>query len=171
MWDPRMLDIEPDWYADGPLLPIEFARVSRGDRLTLVIVENAPLQPTLWSMSRKLSLEEARGDLMAREGATSSKAIGSWPQVGAVDLRSKVVCDAIERWAIGKRLAGAVWTALGPKAPDSSHRRATDDELVGYLRTLKQAGRSAEAQRYIELAPPQIQTPLRARIRAELGWG
>jgi len=38
VWDPRDLDIEPEWREDGPLLPVEFARFSGRERLTLVLV-------------------------------------------------------------------------------------------------------------------------------------
>lgn len=49
IWDPRGMDLEPEWHADGPLLPVEFARFSSGSALTPVLVEGAPLQPALWT--------------------------------------------------------------------------------------------------------------------------
>lgn len=78
IWDLRDLDIEGEWNTDGPLLPIEFARVSGGNRLTLVLVDNVPLQPALWAITRKASLAEAVTDLATREGTPASN-IGCWP--------------------------------------------------------------------------------------------
>jgi hypothetical protein len=170
IWDPRGLDVEPDWHLDGPLLPIEFARVSNRDRLTLVVVESAPLQPTLWTTSRKLSLEDARADLMRREELLSNRGIGCWPS-NLDAARSKTVHESVEAWARKKNLGGVVWTALGPKCPEGRQRLASEDELISYLRRLEKEGRADEARRYIENAHDQIRTPLRKRIRKEIRWG
>ena len=70
-WNPGVLAIEPEWYLDGPMLPVEFARFSSRDRLTLVLVDGAPAQPTLWALSKKSTLEEAAADLQTREGCTN----------------------------------------------------------------------------------------------------
>lgn len=70
VWDPRDLDIEPEWREDGPLLPVEFARFSGRERLTLVLVEGVPLQHTLWTLSRQPTLAAAISDLRAREGTS-----------------------------------------------------------------------------------------------------
>ena len=40
VWDPRDLQIAAKFVANGPLLPIEFCRVSDDGRLTLAIDEN-----------------------------------------------------------------------------------------------------------------------------------
>jgi hypothetical protein len=45
IWDMRNLNVDGNWHADGPLLPIEFARQSRDGRITLVIVQGfAPVR-------------------------------------------------------------------------------------------------------------------------------
>ncbi len=77
IWDPRDLEIEDKWHIDGPMLPVEFARVSSRDRLTLVIVNGVPLQPTLWTLSRKGIVEEAVRNLAKMEGTADSD-IGRW---------------------------------------------------------------------------------------------
>ena len=73
---------------DGPMLPIEFARVSSGDRLTLVLVDTVPLQPTLWALSRKATLGETVSDLAKREGTNDSN-IGRWPCTNTVGIFEK----------------------------------------------------------------------------------
>jgi hypothetical protein len=63
-----------------------------------------------------------------------------------------------------------VWTALGPKKPSEEKGVATDQELIEYLHGLVEHGKADAAKEYVEKAPSQIQTPLRARIGRELGW-
>ncbi|HOW68396.1 MAG TPA: hypothetical protein P5055_13320 [Candidatus Paceibacterota bacterium] len=48
IWNPRDLPITGDWQGDGPVLPIEFTRISDNGRLTLVIDERHGVDvPTL----------------------------------------------------------------------------------------------------------------------------
>jgi hypothetical protein len=47
--------------------------------------------------------------------------------------------------------------------------RPDDDEVIAYLKGT--SGRVREdAERYVRCAPPQIDTNLRRKIEAELGW-
>ena len=151
------------------MLPVEFARVSRDGRLTLVLVEGVPVQPTLWAVSKTTTLEEAAADLQAREGCGSS-GIGSWPQLHG---RSHVsMHDAvIQAWAESKGLEGVVWTSLGPKGPDGKLGLVSHDVRLDYLRTLIASGSEGAAREYIEEAPEQIGTPFREVVGRELGWG
>ena len=57
IWDPKDLPIESGWHTDGPHLPVEFTRVSGGERLTLVITEGALPVSVLWSSLSVTSLE------------------------------------------------------------------------------------------------------------------
>lgn len=170
IWDPRNLEIEGDWRTDGPSLPVEFARVSNGDRLTLVIVEGAPLQPTLWARSRKESLQDAVRNLQQREGLPTARRIGSWSTALPQYTAQGPIARAVSNWARTKGVDGVVWTALGPKRPDGINGNSSEDELLAYLRELESSGRSRAAREYIEKAPTQIDTRLRKRIRDELGW-
>ena len=170
VWNPDGLDIEPYWYQDGPMLPVEFARVSRDGRLTLVLVEGLLVQTTLWAVSRKATLEEAAKDLEAREGCTDPRGIGSWPRIpgrSGVDRYDEV----IRSWVEAKRLDGAAWTALGPKAPNGKRILVPKEERLEYLRGLVAAGKEGAAMEYIVKAPAQIETPFRELVRRELGWG
>jgi hypothetical protein len=169
IWDPQDLQIVDDWYTDGPMLPVEFARVSSRNRLTLVLLDGAPLQQTLWTLSRKATLTEAIRDLAIREG-TVAPHIGRWSSsdthVGSEDRISAI----IDLWARERELDAVVWTALGPKKPNGENGLAAEDDLIEYLRNLDKRGEAAAAREYVEKAPSQIKTPLRVRIQREIGW-
>lgn len=169
IWNPGKLDIETEWRTDGPKLPIEFARVSNGDRLTLVLVDGAPLQTTLWSKSRKTTLADAVKDLQTREG-TSEPNIGRWAATQTLKSHGLDVVQIISVWATNHALDGVVWTALGPKMPDGNNGLASNDEYIGYLNSLVANERDQAAREYIENAPVQIDTPMRRRIRETFGW-
>src|SRR6266849_7923688 len=68
IWDPQALPIQRCWFNDGPLLPIEFARHSSGDYITLVIVPEARCVRSLWALMSVPDLATARVKLAEREG-------------------------------------------------------------------------------------------------------
>ena len=169
IWDPRELPVAPPWRDDGPWLPVEFARVSSDQRLTLVIVPGYPAQVrTLWAPLKVRTLEAARQALGERESVPAghrARDIGAWPADGKLDA----VAKGIGHWARDAGVAGVVWTQLPPRFNDVVGRMPTEDEAVEYLR-----GRAAlvrrKAEEYIRRAPSQIRTPYRRRVELELGW-
>lgn len=169
IWDPRDLQIKDKWHSDGPMLPVEFARVSSEDRLTLVLVDTVALQPTLWVLSGKPTLAEAVRNLAKREGTTDSN-IGRWSSTDEQINFQVQVRTLIGQWAQERKLDAVVWTALGPKKPNGENGLATEDELIEYLRTLVEGRKALAAKEYIEKAPTQIKTLLRMRIQREFGW-
>jgi hypothetical protein len=169
IWDPGVLEIEGKWQENGPLLPVEFARFSGGGRLTLVLLGNAPPQRTLWVLSRKGSLDAARRDLRARE-RTSLRDIGACLRVDG-DTGHYLGDDIIRKWLLATGLDAAVWTALKPNRSDRSPGVSPEEERVAWLKALIARGEERDAREYIVRAPGQIATPLRQRIREELGWG
>jgi len=168
IWDPRGMDLEPQWHADGPLLPVEFARFSSGPVLTPVLVEGAPLQPTLWTLSRKASVLAAAADLAVREGVWAHD-IGHWTRVEAMRASSGIEA-VIAEWAVAKGLDGVVWRAVQPNLPDLTPGMATEQVRLDYLRGLVTTGRAAAAKQYFERTPAQIATPFRRLVQRELGW-
>ncbi len=73
IWDPRELPREGVWQEQGPSLPMEFSRVSRDGRLTLVIdPEHGEVVPTLFVLSPRTDIEDAIADLRTREGTNSA---------------------------------------------------------------------------------------------------
>ena len=169
IWDPRGLDIEPKWHADGPMLPLEFARFSSRERLTLVLVDGTPLQQTLWTLSGKATVLDAVSDLRVREVIWSHD-IGRWTRANA-KAASCGIDAVIGPWVESKVLDGAVWTALGPNRRDERPGLADEGERLAYLKELIASGRAAAAKEYFERAPAQIATPFRELVRRELGWG
>ncbi len=168
IWDRRGLDISPDWLADGPLLPVEFARFAVPPRLLPVLVEDAPLQPTFWTLSQKHSVLAAAADLAVREGV-GTQDIGSWSSAEA--MRPPIGFEAIiARWATSKDLHGAVWRAVEPNLPDRSPGFPSERQRLEFLRELVATGQEHDARDYFERMPAQIRTPFQLLVERELGW-
>ncbi|MDR6846985.1 hypothetical protein [Sphingomonas sp. BE137] len=160
-WDPDGLPVS-DWKFDGPELPIEFARLSGGGRVTLVLMSGGPRVPVLWTILDIPSLDAAVSALRARE-KTKSAWIGRWPSEGA-DQYS----DEIGEWATRKGLDGVVWTAIPPKWADEDGRAPSKEEVVGYLASLTD-DEAVEPFKYVRRAPEQIQTPYRPTLMKFVG--
>ena len=173
IWDPRDLPFRGIWFRDGPLVPIEFARQSKDDRITLVLVPGRPVVRSLWSVLSVRSLDEAQLDeaqtaLAKREG-TGKENIGVW-KTGTADANTGLqVCQTIGQWATGLALDAVVWTALPPKFKDEQERVPTVREVVGHLSNLPHEKRR-NAEEYIRRAPRQIDTDYRRQIEADLHW-
>ena len=76
VWDPRKLRIKGEWKNQGPRLQIEFSRVSKDGRLTLVVDDNDGVEvQTYCAQSVQCELGDAIADLSERE-ATLRKRIG-----------------------------------------------------------------------------------------------
>src|SRR5438105_135185 len=77
IWNPRELRLASHWHPDGPLLPIEFARISGSrdgpPRLTLVFRQEADKVRTLWAQSGLDKLDDAIENLAKREHTTTEK--------------------------------------------------------------------------------------------------
>jgi len=168
IWCQKTLPVSGAWQADGPDLPLEFARESRDRRITLVICEGAPTVTTLWARLNVSSLDAAKQALASREGVTAGNvkySIGAWSPAGATDHHGAVT---IGEWASGRDIAGVVWTALKPKI-GNDYRVPTQEEVTSHLRGLQGLERDV-AEEYVRLAPRQIVTPYRVAIEGTLGW-
>lgn len=167
IWNREKLPIasEPNaWRDDGPELPVEFARQSSGDRLTLVLMGAGPTSRMLWTEMGVLDLACARQCLAVRE-KSAIKRIGVWP--GGPGYAHE---DTISDWARNKNIDGVVWTALGPKYDGQDDVAPTEAEALAYLRGLIAAGTSGYAEEYVRKAPAQIRTPYRSAMEREFGW-
>ncbi|TIO04396.1 hypothetical protein [Mesorhizobium sp.] len=165
IWDPRELPIQRRWFDDGPFMRIEFTRQSNDDRITLVIEENATPVRTLWAVMDPTDLNVAKEALRQREGRPSREFIGHWNVTEA----SPGSIPHLLEWANAHGVTSVIWTALPSKFGGEDRRTPTSDEVLEHLRRLVGTKRD-DAERYVRLAPRQIDTAYRRRIEATLGW-
>lgn len=177
IWDQRDLPISGDWARGGPVLPIEFSRIStRGERagcLTLVIDEQHGAKVTTrFALSPRTDLDDAIADLRTREG-TSSESIG---YVNLVRDRERPyarqqhphACDTIKAWAQAQRWDAVVWTALPSNFDTEKKNPFSVDAAIQHLNGLVEPAKS-NALEYLQNAPPEVVTPVRtATIQAGL---
>ena len=167
IWDEsREFKIDDGWKKDGPKLPIEFARISRDGRLTLVLYSDAQLIEVLWAEANTEDLDEARCNLQEREKANYKDI--HYVSLDDNNTNSKVapeILDGIIRWARTKKLDAVVWTGLDSKFKNEFN----EDSAVEYLKGLEN-GAKQKAKEYIQKAPCQIRTKVRERVEQELGW-
>ncbi len=84
LWNQGVLQLSSRWYADGPSLSLEFARVSSDGRLTLVLHDPSPAQRTYWARSALATLPDARAKLQVRERCPSFNSIHGLSRDGRV---------------------------------------------------------------------------------------
>lgn len=149
------------WVHDGPILPIEFSRVSssRIGALTLVIdPDNGAPVKTWYVLSTRLDPEDAVCDLRTREETVIRC-------IGLMDTRTEFcrsnwtfVADKIRLWLYEKGFRAVVWTDL-----PSNYTDFTPNKALEYLKQLTPESQRA-ARQYIKLIPPEVKTPLRSIV-------
>jgi hypothetical protein len=164
--DQRELPTLGEWRKGGPVLPIEFSRVSSGGRLTLVIDEkNGVPVKTHYAQSGSAGLSEAIEDLRKREGSPSYR-------IGVVSKtinNAKAGSDTIKAWAVDNKWDAVIWTGLASNFEEKKHVPFTVENGLTYLKGLAGEKR-ARAWEYIDRAPEEVITPLRREL-ARKGWG
>lgn len=172
IWDPQDLRTERAWRPDGPCLPVEFARKSSRDRVTLVLWNDAPTSRTWWTKSLTGDIDEAAENLRVREGPTRRTWIHLVDARGARDLDGRDVtgpeADIVRQWLKGRNeLAGAVWTAIEPDGFAGSNLAG---EVVQHLQRLAESGSIDAAREYMRRAPETVMTPVRLAVFQAFGW-
>jgi len=169
IWDPRELPREGVWQEGGPVLSVEFSRISSDGRLTLVIdAENGAPAPTRFVQSPRVDLDDAISDLKLREG-TSTRHIGYLNlRHGKQACRIQEVAAAVRDWANANGFDAVVWTDLGPNYQEERGIPFSVEAAEAYLRGLPKT-LANRARKYIQNAPAEVNTPLRQRLR-ESGW-
>lgn len=163
IWDPRDL-LVGESPADGPFVKVEFARQSAGDRLTLVLDDDAEQVQSLWARVTRDGLQTAVTSLARREG-TSRENIHRWSRGQADPTRIPGLVD----WAASRDIEYVIWTALGPKFGELP-TRPTEPQALAYLKRLSNEGKAARVEEYVRRAPQQVRTIYRRRIERCLGW-
>lgn len=174
--EPRDLPIKGNWQSDGPELCIEFSRISqrgeRADCLTLVIDERCDSTVTvLYVLSKRSNLQQAIEDLRQREG-TELNNIGFYQveteRVAPIALRRHPKsCETIQIWAQVKDFDAVIWTALSRRFKDAIGIPFNPSAALNYLNGLC-APTKEKALQYIQNTPPQIMTPFRKLLSAQL---
>ena len=169
IWCPGSLKLKTRWFRDGPMLPVEFARISKGDSLSLVLRPGSSYQTTLWAVSGSEELTDAQVDLQQREGTTYRSSIHHGTVAGEYSQDvSNNIKDAISAWLpMHPRIDACVWTGLGSNWQKARDRDFSVGDALQYLRGLPDPARARE---YVQNAPSQIQTEVRAAIGAQLNW-
>jgi hypothetical protein len=165
VWDKRNLRLAGDWQTGGPVLPIEFSRVSSDGRLTLVIdpLHGVPVA-TLFARSEFPTLNKTIANLREREGTTAEK-------IGYVNLVSHTACDysrrhhpaacdAIQAWAQANQWQAVIWTALISNFESDGRPPFSVPAALAYLRGLT-GEKPTRALEYIQRAPEEVDTPVR----------
>lgn len=173
IWCPGSLRIRTNWRADGPQLPIEFARISSDGRLTLVIEPRAEVQGTYWAISEFTTLKRAWRNLKERESAE----LADIHYVTQNDSdRTEPLSDAsqsVKNWLEQRpNLGAAVWTGLPGNWSEKRGKDFTTRDAIRYIDELEETSEGAtftRAREYIEHAPPLINTRVRNTLRTR-GW-
>ncbi len=166
------------WKEDGPKLPVEFARISNDNRLTLVLYPEYTEQlyvPVLWNCMDFETVDEAIENLRIREGPigkpTDKENIGytnkeNNDKYAHEDNRG--LLPRIKQWANEKGIDSVIWTDLLPKG--TTHEKL-NEEVIAHLTKLEGCEKKI-AEEYVRKAPRQIRTPIREKIEKEkeLGW-
>ncbi len=171
IWNPDRLEHDGRWRTGGPVLPIEFSRISPDGRLTLIVdpVHGSPTV-TRWSLARRASIEDVAADLAARERC-GIEDIGTVDAATGAHSRSRFpeqvgVHATVADWCRRQRLGGAVWTALPATFEARTGKRFSVEHGLSYLDSLRGEPRAA-ALEYVRNAPPQVASPLRRAFTAD----
>jgi hypothetical protein len=162
-WDsliycPRDFKISGSWEEDGSFLPVEFARVSKDCRLTLVLFPNVSDVQVLWVLATHENLQQAKVNLKKREG-TILEDIGfvSIPENRYHCRALPHVLPRIKEWVEKKEFDAVVWTDLKSNFKAKTRMDFYEDNVIAYLRGLK-GDAHRKARTYIQKAPKQIRT-------------
>jgi hypothetical protein len=164
---------EQAWRQDGPVLPIEFSRISGWTKkvqyLSLVIDDHDGTPTRVrHALSNRATLADTISDLMAREGTPRDKIGFVDLRAGAAHSRVPAVSETLKEWARTADLHAVVWTDLEPNFPKTLKRPFATSEALAFLES-RQGESLALAREYVLKAPPEVDTPVR-RLARESGW-
>jgi hypothetical protein len=171
IWKPEKLQYQEPWKKGGPVLPLEFSRITSDRPLTVVLDQvNGVACPTRFAWSTKTTLSDAVADLGHREGASEV-------HIGYIDLQDNQssiekypeqinIEDAMRQWCKDNQISAAVWTAIPPNFSEHLGIKFSVEAAVQYLKSLPKPAQ-ASALEYIQKTPAEVSTPLRRRIATE----
>jgi hypothetical protein len=166
VWDPRGLPIQRSWFEDGPFVRVDFARESSDGRITLVLENSAVPVRSLWAVTDTTNLDVAREALRAREGIllkNKDAHVGAW----SVGQPAPESIFSLPEWANARCVNHVIWTALPAILPGK--KGSPESRVIRHLAKLTGQKRT-DAEKYVRLAPKQIDTAYRRLIEAALQW-
>jgi hypothetical protein len=175
LWDLENLapHVSGDWAIDrGPLLPLEFVRVSpkRLDALTVVVDrDHGATCATSFRLSRQSEVSEAVANLAARERAAPEHIGFLCLKSGRLRSRLPEIAERMAAWLDETGLDAAVWTDLAGNFRERTGRDFSIAAAIDYLSALPEASMT-EARRYIASAPAAVDTPLRRALETHDWW-
>jgi len=175
LWDPRDLKLATPFELTGPNLPIEFCRVTKNQRLTLIIDETfGTLCPTYAATSGCDELDEAIENLRLREGMSSAADVGfveiaTQQRSPAATERHPHAVETIADWVLHSGYDAAIWTALDSFFESRTKEPFSVNAAMRFLIDLEQRDPEAFARAldYIRRAPAATQTPVRDATAAQ----
>jgi hypothetical protein len=175
LWDPQDLQLAAPFTLTGPNLPIEFCRVSKNLRLTLIIDETyGTLCQTYAATSAFTTLDDAIENLREREAMPSAADVGfidlaSNDRARAAAKRHPHATETIADWTRTAGYDAAIWTALDSHFESRTAEPFSVNAALRFLENLEQLDPDAFARAltYIRRAPEATQTPVRDRVTAQ----
>ena len=172
IWNPKSLQYNTTfgWQKDGPMLPLEFSRISQDSRLTLVLDPNAILVQSLYAISTNTTIEEAILNLAVREGSARS-AIGYFDKKNNKSHpESFEYIENIKEWlTFHPEIDAVIWTNLKANWKKTDRVKSKKRDRLEHLKTLDEPTK-AIAEEYIRKTPIQIATNFRKQIENEFKW-
>jgi len=167
----RGLNIRGEFLTGGPMLPIEFSRISQsGERtgcLTVVIDEkNGVHVPTQYAVSAHQHLDWALSNLRFVESITLKYSVGyvnliSGTERGWARENQPYSVDLIKSWAQRNHFDAVIWTGLLSNFEKVTQIPFTVQSAVNYIDGLSPQLKD-KALDYIKNVPIEIITPVRS---------
>ncbi len=162
-----------EWQFDGPILSLEFCRVSRSrkDALTLVLDRcNGVSCPVAYSFSKRVSPDEAICDLQCREGTTHENIGFCYADGSRKQSRAEVILESVSNWMAEKQIDVVIWTDLASNFQKKSRSKKpfSIEAAISHIQFLDPEGKYKAAE-YVWRAPEFIRTPLREALES-LPW-
>jgi hypothetical protein len=171
--DPRELKTAAQFAADGPLLPVEFCRISSDGLLTLAIDESVGAICRTYSAPSGLDGLDAAVENLRQMEEADARGVGfaetaSGKQSTVAVERHPQAVATIAAWAESLNYDAAIWTALASNF-DQWGKGGEPFSLtaaIRYLETLEgdDPAKFAQALAYIRMAPAEVETPVRAEV-------
>ncbi|MGO7997852.1 hypothetical protein ACC734_36110 [Rhizobium ruizarguesonis] len=169
IWDerPEFDKHHEEWLPGGPVLNLEFSRISesRKGALTLVIDnDHGAACETQYAVSTRKNPDDAIADLRCREG-TIIRRMGYYFADGSRTCDPQVP-ETIGPWAAEKGFDVVVWTGLPSNFRAETGKDFSIPNAIDHLRSLLPEGKGMAAT-YVWRAPDFVKTKLRSALQIE----